>query len=80
MDIKFNNNNFGNALLIGGKADVENELVDENTIIILTKQTNRNTLGVVSISNKEKGKFCIQSSYYNDSDWVAYFIINMTKE
>jgi hypothetical protein len=80
MDIKFNNNNFGTTLLIEGKSEVENELVDENSIIILTKQTNRNHLGVISISNKEKGKFSIQSSYYNDSDWVAYFIINMTKE
>jgi len=78
--MNFNNNNFGTALLIQGKSIVENELVDENTIIFLTKQTNRNTLGVISISHKEKGKFTIQSSYYNDSDLVGYFIINLSQD
>ncbi len=74
--MNFNNNNFGTALLIRGKAYVDSELVNENSIIFLSKQTNINTLGVVSISHKEKGKFTIQSSYYNDSDWVGYFIVN----
>ena len=76
MDLTFNFNHFGRTLLIRGVAVVESEFITENSIIFLTKQTNINKLGVVSVTSKENGKFVIESSYYNDSDWVGYFIVN----
>jgi hypothetical protein len=76
MEFNFNENNFGITLLIRGKAIVESDHIYENSIIFLTKQSSYNKLGVVSVHSKERGKFVIESSYYNDSDWVGYFIVN----
>lgn len=78
MELNFNENNFGITLLIRGKATVESNHIYEDSIIYLTKQTCHNKLGVVSVSSKERGKFVIESSYYNDSDWVGYFIVNLS--
>lgn len=74
MDLE--NKHFGQGILIEGECLIENECVNENSLIFLTKQSSHNSLGVVSVSHKEKGKFLIKSSYYHDSDYVAYLIIN----
>jgi hypothetical protein len=76
-----NNQQAGTAILNGrnpGKVTVANSLVDENSIIILTKQTLTNSY-VVAISEKKRGTFTITSNGNGDMDTVGWFIINNSK-
>ena len=78
--ISGSNTTVGTAVLDGGSpgtATVSNSLVTANSLIFLTKQTNNHpNAGPVVVSSKGTGTFTITSNHNNDTDVVAYQIIN----
>ena len=74
------NQQTGLATLNGGNpgtATISNSLVNSNSIILLTKQTNNHpNSGPVNVSSKGSGTFTITSNHNGDTDVVAFMIIN----
>jgi hypothetical protein len=74
------NTTIGTVALNGGSpasASISNSLVTTASLIFLTKQTNNHTnAGPVNVSSKGAGTFTITSNHNNDTDIVAYQIIN----
>lgn len=69
------NSAIGSVNLINGEAVVSNNRITNNSIILLSPQSNLN--GTVYLSSKDPGNgFVIRSTSLNDDAIVAYFILN----
>jgi hypothetical protein len=65
----------GTVTLSGGTATVNNPLVGQNSIIIISRKTSGGTLGYLYISSQSNGSFTITSSSSSDTSTVNYLII-----
>lgn len=66
------------TLTLNGSTNVTvtNTLVTTSSLIFLTKQTNAKNNGVAAVSGRANGSFTVASNVNNDTDIVAYLIIN----